>query len=51
MHCFVITAKQGPKEFFKGFVPAFVRLTPHTILTFIFFEQLRQRIGYLPTEK
>jgi len=29
----------------QGFIPAFVRLGPHTILTFIFFEQLRLRFG------
>ena len=27
--------------FFQGFVPAWVRLAPHTILTWIFLEQLR----------
>ena len=44
------TAKQGPMTFYKGFVPAWVRLGPHTILTFIFYEQLRLRFGYLPSE-
>ena len=44
------TAKQGPMAFFKGFVPAFVRLGPHTILTFIFLEQIRQNFGVLPTQ-
>lgn len=39
--------KTGPSGFFKGFVPAFVRLGPHTILTFIFFEQLRMNFGML----
>ena len=43
------TAKQGPTAFYKGFVPAFVRLGPHTILTFVFLEQLRQNFGYLPS--
>jgi dicarboxylate transporter 10 len=41
MHCFWYTAKTGPLGFFKGFIPAFVRLGPHTILTFIFLEKLR----------
>ncbi|XP_038069461.1 mitochondrial dicarboxylate carrier-like [Patiria miniata] len=45
MDCFVTTAKVGPLGFYKGFVPAFVRLAPHTILTFIFFEQLRLHFG------
>ncbi|KAL6723920.1 hypothetical protein ANCDUO_09831 [Ancylostoma duodenale] len=44
--CFVYTAKLGPAGFFKGFVPAWVRLAPHTVLTFIFFEQLRMNFGY-----
>ena len=35
------TAKQGPMTFYKGFVPAWVRLGPHMILTFTFYEQLR----------
>lgn len=38
-------ASAGPIGFFKGFIPAFVRLGPHTILTFIFFEQLRLHFG------
>merc|ERR1719431_861157 len=41
------TAKQGPQAFYKGFIPAFVRLGPHTILTFIFLEQLRLNFGVL----
>jgi len=44
------TASQGPMAFFKGFVPAFVRLGPHTILTFVFLEQLRMNFGTLPQE-
>ncbi|XP_071814952.1 mitochondrial dicarboxylate carrier-like [Apostichopus japonicus] len=44
--CVVYTAKSGPMGFFKGFFPAFVRLGPHTILLFIFFEQLRKNFGY-----
>ncbi|CAL1298414.1 unnamed protein product [Larinioides sclopetarius] len=44
-HCITVTAKLGPLGFFKGYVPAFVRLAPHTILTFVFFEQLRMNFG------
>ncbi|XP_013402834.1 mitochondrial dicarboxylate carrier [Lingula anatina] len=44
--CFKDIAAVGPLGFFKGFVPAWVRLGPHTIFTFIFFEQLRLRFGY-----
>jgi dicarboxylate transporter 10 len=42
------TAKLGPLGFFKGYVPAFVRLAPQTILTFVFLEQLRFNFGFLP---
>jgi len=41
------TAKLGPLGFFKGYVPAFVRLAPHTILTFVFLEQLRTNFGFI----
>ncbi|ESO05963.1 hypothetical protein HELRODRAFT_184909 [Helobdella robusta] len=37
--------KNGPMGFFKGFIPAFVRLGPHTIITFLLFEQLRLQFG------
>lgn len=47
--CAMDIGKNGPLGFFKGFVPAFVRLGPHTVFTFIFFEQLRQNFGDLPT--
>ncbi|KAK7078400.1 hypothetical protein SK128_011747 [Halocaridina rubra] len=46
-HIITYTAKLGPLGFFKGYIPAFVRLGPHTILTFIFFEQLRKNYGIL----
>jgi len=48
--CFLYTAKSGPAGFFKGFIPAWVRLAPHTILLFVFLEQMRMRLGYLPEE-
>ena len=41
------TAKLGPLGFFKGYIPAFIRLAPQTILTFVFLEQLRKHFGYL----
>ncbi|XP_017040120.1 mitochondrial dicarboxylate carrier [Drosophila ficusphila] len=43
------TAKLGPLGFFKGYVPAFVRLGPHTIITFVFLEQLRINFGTSPS--
>lgn len=39
------TLKEGPLTFFKGYVPAFVRLAPQTILTFVFLEQIRLNFG------
>lgn len=42
------TAKLGPLGFFKGYIPAFVRLAPQTILTFVFLEQLRLNFGFMP---
>jgi len=42
------TGRNGPLAFYKGYVPAFVRLGPQTILTFVFFEQLRINFGYFP---
>ncbi|KAK5640942.1 hypothetical protein RI129_009489 [Pyrocoelia pectoralis] len=45
------TAKLGPLGFFKGYIPAFVRLAPQTILTFVFLEQLRLNFGFLPKSK
>jgi dicarboxylate transporter 10 len=35
----------GPIGFFRGYVPAFVRLTPHTMFTFVFLEELRLHFG------
>ncbi|KAI6221831.1 hypothetical protein M3Y99_01535100 [Aphelenchoides fujianensis] len=48
--CVTYTARLGPTAFFKGFVPAWVRLAPHTVLMFVFFEQFRIRFGYLKEE-
>lgn len=45
LDCFLKVSKLGPMGFFKGFIPAFVRLGPHTIITFLFFEQLRMKFG------
>jgi solute carrier family 25 (mitochondrial dicarboxylate transporter), member 10 len=40
--CLKDVLKVGPSGLFKGFVPAFVRLGPQTILTFVFFEQFKK---------
>jgi len=50
-----ILRSSGPLGFFKGYIPAFVRLAPHTILMFVFLEQLRMRFGFdrlsIPTKE
>ncbi|XP_014768530.1 mitochondrial dicarboxylate carrier [Octopus bimaculoides] len=43
--CAIEISKNGPLGFFKGFIPAFVRLGPHTVFTFIFLEQIRMNFG------
>lgn len=46
--CFRHTLRVGPyfySAFYKGFFPAFIRLAPQTILTFVFLEQLKQHFG------
>ncbi|XP_068920160.1 mitochondrial dicarboxylate carrier-like [Petaurus breviceps papuanus] len=45
IHCTLETAKLGPLAFYKGFLPAGIRLVPHTVLTFVFLEQLRLYFG------
>ncbi|KAL5018771.1 hypothetical protein ScPMuIL_004493 [Solemya velum] len=50
MACAVDIGKNGPQGFLKGFIPAFVRLGPHTVLTFVFFEQIRQNFGDDPQD-
>ena len=37
-----ILTQEGPLGFYKGFLPHYLRLGPHTILTFVFWEQLKQ---------
>jgi len=42
-NCFATIARnEGLGGFYKGFVPAFVRLGPHTVITFMVLEQLRK---------
>ncbi|KAG1955846.1 mitochondrial dicarboxylate carrier [Pimephales promelas] len=47
VHCLSETAKLGPLAFYKGLVPAGIRLIPHTVLTFVFLEQLKKHFGIL----
>ncbi|CAH8650703.1 unnamed protein product [Schistosoma bovis] len=51
MSCAVDLAVTGPLSFFKGLIPAFIRLAPHTVLTFVFLEQLIINFGHLPHSK
>ncbi|KAI6189692.1 hypothetical protein M3Y97_00036200 [Aphelenchoides bicaudatus] len=51
MDCFLQTARGGPTAFYSGLVPSFVRMAPHTILLFVFVEQLRMNFGYLRPQK
>ncbi|XP_067914540.1 mitochondrial dicarboxylate carrier [Heterodontus francisci] len=46
-HCVAETSQLGPLGFYKGCVPAGIRLMPHTVLTFLFLEQLRIHFGVL----
>jgi len=49
LDCFVRTMKaEGPLGFYKGFVPNFLRLGPHTLLSFVVYEQLRRMSGIRP---
>ncbi|XP_049869383.1 mitochondrial dicarboxylate carrier-like [Pectinophora gossypiella] len=50
VNIFLNTAKEGPLAFYKGYVPAFVRLAPQTVLTFIFLEQLKLHFGMIKRE-
>lgn len=46
LHCALEIFKESPVlGFFKGFVPSFIRLAPHTILMFVFKEQLTLNFG------
>lgn len=47
----IYTAKLGPLGFFKGYIPAFIRLAPQTILTFMFLEQLTENFGVIQPVK
>lgn len=38
--------KEGPRFLMRGWFPAWVRLTPYTVLTFVFMEQLQRLINF-----
>jgi len=43
--CAMDIGKNGPFGFFKGFLPAYVRLGPYTMITLVVFEQMRMNFG------
>ena len=47
--CFLkIYSSEGILGFYKGFIPNWTRIGPHTIITFMIFEQLRKLVGIKP---
>jgi solute carrier family 25 (mitochondrial dicarboxylate transporter), member 10 len=38
--------KEGPRFLMRGWTPAWMRLAPNTILTFVFMEQLQKLVGF-----
>ena len=47
--CFVkILRTEGLLGFYKGLVPNWVRIGPHTTISFLIFERLRNRVGLKP---
>jgi len=39
-----VVQKEGPLALWKGFMPYFMRLAPHTIITFVILEQLKKKV-------
>jgi dicarboxylate transporter 10 len=46
-----IVAKEGVRWVFKGWLPSFVRLGPHTVFTFVALEQHKKVWRWLNEEK
>jgi solute carrier family 25 protein 14/30 len=40
--------KEGPIGFMRGWVPAYTRVSPHTIISLMMIEQLRKIVGMKP---
>ncbi|KAI8930109.1 mitochondrial carrier domain-containing protein [Entophlyctis helioformis] len=48
LDCIVKTVRaEGPVALYKGFFAHYLRIGPHTILTFVFLEQLRSGMAFL----
>ncbi|XP_061193266.1 mitochondrial substrate carrier family protein ucpB-like isoform X2 [Saccostrea echinata] len=45
---FKILRSEGPLGLYKGFIPNWMRIGPHTIITFFIFEELRHLVGMDP---
>jgi solute carrier family 25 protein 14/30 len=49
LNCFTQTiSREGYQSLFKGWLPNWLRIGPHTIVTFVVYEQLRRLAGYSP---
>ncbi|XP_070558897.1 mitochondrial substrate carrier family protein ucpB-like [Ptychodera flava] len=47
--CFFKTLKsEGPLGLYKGFIPNWVRIGPHTVISLFLFEQFRKLVGIKP---
>lgn len=47
VHCaLVVWRSEGPTAFFKGWVPSYVRLGPHTLVTLWVYETVRKALGF-----
>lgn len=45
--CITKTARsEGLRGFYKGWVPNYARLGPHTLLTMIVYDQMRASVGW-----
>ncbi|CAH1783501.1 unnamed protein product [Owenia fusiformis] len=49
VHCLIKTIQaEGPLGLYKGFIPNWMRIGPHTVVSFLIFEQLRKLVGMDP---
>ena len=44
----VIFRTEGMGGFYKGVIPSWLRIGPHTVITFLIFEKLRSLVGLSP---
>ena len=46
IHCIVETYRRGGiRVFFQGWVPAYIRIGPHTVMSLVFMERVRTLLG------